>query len=130
MNKRASNSGFTLIELVVAIAIIGIIAGIAVANYTEYLTRGRRSDATVALTEMANLQTRFFANNLSYTTDMTALPYPTISTEGYYILGVQAVSADGFVLRANAVPSQAAADPGCTVFRLNSLGVKTPADCW
>lgn len=130
MNKRASHSGFTLIELVITVALVAIIAGIAVASYTQYLTRSRRSDATVALTEMSNLQTRFYANNLVYTTVMAALPYPTSSAGGYYTLSVPAVSANDFTVRATAITSQADADPGCTVLQLNSFGVKTPADCW
>jgi prepilin-type N-terminal cleavage/methylation domain-containing protein len=61
--RRSRSLGtFTLLELVVVVAIISILAAIVVPSYQEYITRGRRTDATAALMETANLQTRFFYN--------------------------------------------------------------------
>lgn len=129
MHRRAA-AGFTLLELVITIAVIMVLATIAVGNYTEYLTRSKRSDAKVALTELANLQTKFFANNLSYTVNLPSLPYPAASMEGHYVLSIPAADATDFTVRATATGTQAANDTGCLVFQLNSVGVQTPADCW
>ena len=58
--------GFTLLELMIVVAIIGIIAAIALPSYMESVNRGQRSEATIALTELATVQERFFTLNGSY----------------------------------------------------------------
>lgn len=129
--KSAKRSaGFTLIELIVVVAIIAIIGTIAVANYEDYITRGRRTDATAALMEMANLQTRFYSNNLRYTGTIASLPYPAQSMENYYDLSILSISTTTFSLRATAKGLQLAKDTDCPTIDFTALGAKTPADCW
>ena len=127
---RTGARGFTLVELVIVVAIIAIIGTIAVANYEDYISRGRRSDAVSALTEMANLQSRFYSNNLTYTADLGSLPYPSTTMEGYYSLSIPVLTTTTFTLRATAVGLQAAKDPDCPTMSLTHLGAKTPEDCW
>ena len=64
MNKQL---GFTLIELMIAVAIVGIIAAVAVPNYTEYVKRASRAEAAAALLDTANKQEQFFVDNREYT---------------------------------------------------------------
>ena len=130
VSKSAAVSGFTLIELLIVMAVMVILTTLAVGNYTDYVTQGRRSEAVVSLTEMANLQNQFFANNLTYTATLASLPYNASSTEGTYTLTIPGASVSGFVVRATAVGNQATDDPDCAVFELTSLGLRTPADCW
>lgn len=129
ISTRAA-SGVTLVELLIVLVVLAILATVAVGNYTDYLTRSRRSEAIVALTEMANLQNQFFANNLTYAATLASLPYDASSTEGSYTLTIPGASVNGFIVRASAVGNQATDDPDCAVFQLTSLGVRTPADCW
>ena len=59
--KRAEmQSGFTLIELMIVIAIIGIISAVAFPSYSSYITKSRRADAKISLTKMADAQERWY----------------------------------------------------------------------
>lgn len=68
--KRKTN-GFSLIELMIVVVIIGILATIAYPSYTRWVTETRRSDAQGALMDLAARQERYFSQCNSYTTDMT-----------------------------------------------------------
>ena len=73
MNERKYPKGMTLIELLVAITIVGILAAIAVVAYTNYLQRARRADAKTALEQLRAAQEMRRAEKGSYSTDLTEL---------------------------------------------------------
>jgi len=85
---RHSQNGFTLIELMIVVVIIGILAMVAYPSYQESITKTRRADGMALLTEIVNAQERYFTQNNTYTTDLTDLGYPSAtnveSEEGFY----------------------------------------------
>lgn len=139
-------AGFTLIEVLVVVAIIGILSAIAYPLYNDQVERSRRSDARGALLEIAQAQERFFTINGVYTDDLTDLSIdPALqagtSESGFYNVAVAFVGADTSTFLTTATPVAARAqakDDKCTRLTLNQLGVKAGTDsvgkggaaCW
>jgi type IV pilus assembly protein PilE len=132
MNK---NTGFTLIELMIVVAIIGIISAIAYPSYDDYMKKSRRSDAKVGLTAMADKQERFYLQNNTYTNN-TANVGGTATDENWYVLSIDSADVNGFALTATAVAGGPQATDtttsagNCTVLTLDSTGARTPTACW
>jgi type IV pilus assembly protein PilE len=85
MDKK-TQTGVTLLELMIVVAIIGFLAAIAYPSYTNYVTKSNRSVAQTMLSQVASRQEQFFMDNKAYATDLTALGYPanpfTVDTSG------------------------------------------------
>lgn len=133
MNKLKSLKGiggFTLIELMIGIAIVGILAAIVYPSYTDGVNRSRRAEAMTELARIAALQEQYYADNRTYATDMTDLGLsadPYITENGYYSIDTAAVTSitTDFIITATAAGLQASADSDCTSFSWNYLGQKT-----
>jgi type IV pilus assembly protein PilE len=139
------SSGFTLVELLVAMVIAAILAAVAIPAYSNYVRKARRTDAKTALLDMASLEERYFSVNNSYTTTATALGYASFpvtvgSGSGEYtiptptIVAATTTAAATFSLTATATGDQAK-DTLCATFTLTSAGQQTSSDttnnsCW
>lgn len=142
INKHTHRAGgFSLIELLIAIAIIGVIAAVALPSYTSYVRKAQRADASSFLIEVANEQFRFFSENNRYGTTMAELGYGTTATadsnEGLYTVSITTNSATSYVLTATPVTGGAQdGDTECASFTLNSsnqkgvTGTLPATDCW
>jgi len=130
--------GFTLLELLITIAIIGILASIAYPSYQNSILKSRRTDAKASVMTAAGLQESYFSSNNSYSNVIADIG-GNLSSEGYYSVAVTntgcSSSINGvtlyscFALTATAIDSQTA-DTGCTTLTLTHTGIKSPSNCW
>lgn len=125
--------GFTLIELMVAVAIIGILAGIAYPSYTQYVLKARRAEAKSMLQEIQLLQEKYRANNSTYGT-LSNLGWTNTLT--YYTLDIptSSITPSSYSIQANAISGspQVNDTQGATNCKDLALtqSAKTPAACW
>ncbi len=113
--------GFTLIELMISVVIVGILTSVALPSFESHILRARRTDALVATMQVQSAQERFRSNTAAYGS-LTEIGVPVRSSAGYYMLQIEAVSADGYALRATAGGLQAR-DKTCRHLRLTSNGM-------
>ncbi|WP_432741317.1 type IV pilin protein [Methylobacter sp. G7] len=116
------SSGFTLIELMIVVAIIGILASIAYPAYTEYVIRAKRSDAKAALLQVQLAQEKWRANHTSYDT-LANIGVNATSPDGYYTIAVSGNTATAYT--ATATPLAPFADATCGTFAVNKDGKTT-----
>ena len=140
--KLAHSAGFSLIELMVVLAIVSILAAISYPSYLRYVQRARRPDAAAAMALIQARQEIFFStnNNNTYTTNLANLGFPGGQTDdGLYTLSVTTCAggaiATCYLISAVAVAtgSQATDRQGtvpCSTLTLSSRNVKTPIACW
>ncbi|RMX07993.1 type IV pilin protein [Corticibacter populi] len=135
-HHRNRQIGFTLIELMITVAIVGILAAIAYPNYQEYVYRSRRVEGQSLLHDAAARQERFRAQNGVYATDLSKLNMPLTSENGYYTLSDDSGTSTNYKLKATRAGAQAG-DKKCGDFTLDASGVKgmaggtrSASDCW
>ena len=136
------SKGFTLIELMMVVAIIGIIAAIAYPSFSDSMMKARRSDARSALLEIAIQQAKLRGNCTTYGSSLGSanscsnktVKGSATSNEGYYKIAVSGATGNAYTLTATAQGVQAK-DTGCTSLTVtfnasNPKGLKAPAACW
>ena len=129
---RPRQTGFTLIEVMIVVAIIGILGSIAYPSYTEYVRKGHRASAKAALLQAAQWMER--AATATGTYPVTAnFPANLQAVDGnrYTV----SVNSDGATFTLTATPQGAQSGDKCGNFTLTNTGTKgvsksTVADCW
>lgn len=132
--NASSQRGFSIVELMMVIVILGIIVAIAYPSYRAFKLRVHRTEATLALLDVADRMQQYYVDNKTYTNDFVALGLggePFITENANYSVRVRDNGGGGgacpiavcFELEAAPIGMQAD-DTDCALFKLNSAGVK------
>lgn len=129
-------SGFSLLEIVIVIAITSILSGISYVSYQHYVTAARRTEAKTALYELAHKLEHYYAENHTYKgATLAALQAAAVTENGFYALHI-AAQEQNYLLSAAPQKTQAEQDQKCGALTLDDAGrrqitgVETPANCW
>jgi type IV pilus assembly protein PilE len=142
---KASEKGFTLIELVIVIGIVGILVAIAIPSYESSVVKSNRKAAAGCMLEASQFMERFYTTNLRYDQDLAgaAVSMPALScrtdlTSSYTIAFQATPTTTAYTVQATPLGRQLAKDPGCLIMRIDQTGAKsvtgsllaTPNDCF
>ena len=126
-------NGFTLIELMIVVAIIGILTSVAYPSYVKYIQKSKRSEAQVALLSMATAMEQWRVENNNDYTGVATSDIATSSAKNYTF----SLSSDKTTYTLTAIPVSPQDDDDCGVLSLDSKGTKGAkkatadvADCW
>lgn len=147
-HNHSRNLGFTLMEMLIAIAIVGILSAVAFPAYNSSKRKTRRTDAVSAALQIQVAQEKFrgscayyaqslgTSNTCGASASASTVKAPTTSDAGYYTMSIASSSATGnaYKIVATATGDQAS-DTGCTSITItfnstNPKGLREPAACW
>ena len=127
------SQGFSLIELMIAVVIVGILAAIAIPMYSDYVTRSRRADGQATLMQIAQELERCYTQFSKYNDNSCSVVNGGVvsetSDQGFYVVTANKLDESAFTLTATPQNEQAD-DTDCGELKLTHLGNQLPPDCW
>jgi type IV pilus assembly protein PilE len=135
MNTPARERGFTLIEVMVTVAIVAILAGVALPSYRDHMRKSRRAEAQAYLMAVASRQQQFLLDTRGYAPNLATVGVPTpANVAASYDLAVTTVAGPPPTFRVTATP-KATTDQvkeRCGILTIDQTGLKTAllSSCW
>jgi type IV pilus assembly protein PilE len=131
--KKFLHHGFTLLELMITLVIVGILSAIAYPSYQEQILKSRRAQAQVSLMSVAMRQQQFLLDSRSYASNLSDLGVALPSSVSPYYeltLAVTNSSTAPPSFTATATPLGTQLNDPCASLTVDQSGAKTPANCW
>lgn len=123
-------SGFTLVELMVTVAIVAILLGIAVPSYSLYMKRSRRGEAESALMDIAQREQTYLLDQRAYAPDLATLNTSVSSDVTFYYTVAIATGATPPTFTVTVTPIAGTAQAGDYTLTIDNTGAKTPTNVW
>jgi type IV pilus assembly protein PilE len=137
---RRAQRGFSLIELMIAVAVVAILAAVALPAYTEHIRKSRRADAQSFLAHVVARQQQFFLDQRAFAVNITNSPAAgglglsiPANVSAHYSISMAAVNTPPPTFTLTATPTGAQAAEPCGVLTITHTGAKTAAgtgNCW
>ena len=131
VNQRSGASGFTLIELMITVAVVTILAAIAFPSYATFMKKSRRGDAEATLMDIAQREQQYLLDARTYAATVAALN-TTIPADvsAYYTVVIVPGGAAPPTFVITATPIAGSPQAGDYTLTLDNTGAKTPAGVW
>jgi type IV pilus assembly protein PilE len=140
--RQFRHAGFSLVELLVVLVIMGVLSAVALPAYTRYVQRGHRTEAMAALLESQHFMERYYSANGQYLSPANAVPLLPQRLQGIpsqgtvrYQLSVREATLNSYVLQA--VPEGSMSGDVCGSLTINQTGLRgmlnstrSVAECW
>jgi type IV pilus assembly protein PilE len=133
---KSGAGGFSLIELMITVAVIGILAAIAYPSYQDYLVRARRTSAAACLLELSQFMERHYTTNLSYQGATLPITQCRNDLAAWYDFPAPKLTLRSYALQAVPRGVQASRDTKCGTLSIDQTGLKgesgsgSVSDCW
>lgn len=132
MHNKSRIRGFSLIEIVVTMAIVALLASMAIASYSRYVRQTNRSDATKTMMSYAQTLQRCYSQYFTYNPALPAVctvtAGNTTSVDGYYTINVAIPNATTYTITATPLKAPQTNDTSCVSFTLQSTGQQGALD--
>lgn len=138
INDSDTIRGFSLLELMIALVLIGVLISLAYPYYLQYVLKSRRVDALATLIQDQIILERCFSQHFSYIADCSSFPvFPHVTPEGFYSINISRLTVTTYTLTATPIENQLK-DARCAHMTVNQANVKTGQDstanatteCW
>ncbi len=128
---KHANAGFTLVELMIALMVVGILVAVAMPSYQSYMIKNTRTAAQATLLEIAQREQQYLIDSRSYTNSLTSLNVSVPSTvSDYYTITLTVDAGPPPTFSVTATPISTKRQYGDGILSIDQSGTKSPSDKW